>query len=128
MKHHNVPRANLKHFLAGGSMLATLALLIDLQGRVVNPKSLDKACQEVMQPSAVLSRDQLTKLLAIPERDKKSKVRAIFKEPYCKLPDIEVRAGVTAEREAYPLEFDPKTWIVILYEGDEYVGYRFSFR
>lgn len=109
-------------------MLATLALLIDLQGRVVNPKSLDKACQEVMQPSAVLSRDQLTKLLAIPERDKKSKVRAIFKEPYCKLPDIEVRAGVTAEREAYPLEFDPKTWIVILYEGEEYVGYRFSFR
>jgi hypothetical protein len=48
-------------------------------------------------------------------------------EPYCKLPTLNVRAGVEAEREAYPLEFDPATTLVILYENDEYAGYRFSF-
>ncbi|NJP12002.1 MAG: hypothetical protein HC866_23115 [Leptolyngbyaceae cyanobacterium RU_5_1] len=29
---------------------------------------------------------------------------------------------------AYPLAFDPQTWFIVLYEGDEYAGYSFSFR
>jgi hypothetical protein len=48
--------------------------------------------------------------------------------PYCRLSELEVRAGVRAQREAYPLAFDPQTWFVVLYEGDQYTGYSFSFR
>ena len=42
------------------------------------------------------------------------------------LPIFEVRAGVSAERAAYPLAFDPNTWLVVLYEDEEYVGYGFK--
>ncbi|MBE9077249.1 hypothetical protein IQ241_08065 [Romeria aff. gracilis LEGE 07310] len=85
-------------------------------------------CQEVIQSGAELSRDQLSRLLAIPERSSKQAVRRIVLEPYCLLQPISVREGAESEREAYPLAFDPSTWFVVLYEGDEYAGYDFNFR
>ena len=127
-------RVGLNAWLLGGGMLAGLALLIDpgwfsvvrsnlrLGGPVPEP------CQERVQPESVLSRAELSQLLAIPERSPKSKVKAIVQEPYCKLATTEVRAGVEADREAYPLEFDLQVWLIVLYEGDEYAGYAFSFR
>ena len=83
--------------------------------------------KNVISEEATLSRAQLATLLTIPERDAKSRIREIVSEPYCQLPSINVRAGVEAEREAYPLAFDPGTTLVILYENNEYAGYRFSF-
>lgn len=85
------------------------------------------SCQALVQTDATLSREQLAQLLTIPERDAKSRVRQVVAEPYCTLAALQVRSGVEAEREAYPLEFDPKTQLVILYENDEYAGYRFNF-
>ncbi|WP_430686000.1 hypothetical protein [Leptolyngbya sp. AN02str] len=99
----------------------------DFQNGLQSRKVSD-VCQEVIQSQAVLSRDQLARLLAIPERDRKENVRAIMSEPYCQLPSVEVRQGVVAEREAYPLAFDPQTWFVVLYEGEEYAGYSFVFK
>jgi hypothetical protein len=81
-----------------------------------------------VQPKSVLSREQLSRLLAVPERSNQKQVRQVVSKPFCKLQNLQVRAGVTAEREAYPLAFDPNTWLVVLYEGDEYAGYSFSFR
>ena len=131
MKRDRFQRPDLKPLfkplLVGGFVVAVLSLLLDLHG-VVKAKNHGEVCQEIVQSKATLSREQLAQLLTIPERDRKSKVQGILKTPYCKLPKLEVRAGVSAEREAYPLEFDPQTWLVILYEGDEYAGYRFSFR
>ncbi len=108
-------------------MLAAVVLLVDFYG-ASNFKNPTVACQEILQPRVALTRNQLTQLLAVPERSKKEKVRAIVKEPYCKLPSLEVRAGVVSDREVYPLEFDPQTWLIILYEGDEYAGYRLNAR
>ena len=65
-------------------------------------------------------------LLAVPERDSKSRSREIIQEPYCTLSALNIRAGVEADREAYPLAFEPNTTLVILYENDEYAGYRFK--
>lgn len=119
-----------KPLLVGGLMCALVGLLIDV--RSVMP--LQKAernpdvCQGEVNSEVVLSREQLVQLLAVPERGTKQRVREILQTPYCQLPSLEVRAGVAAEREAYPLEFDPQTWLVILYEGEEYAGYRFSFQ
>ena len=79
-----------------------------------------------MVSTAQLSREQLLALLAVPERDTKARIREIVAEPYCQLSALNVRAGVKAEREAYPLAFDPNTTLVILYENDEYAGYRFK--
>ncbi|MEB3337304.1 MAG: hypothetical protein VKJ46_07585 [Leptolyngbyaceae bacterium] len=127
MQSNQSQRSKFTPFLTGGSVLAALVLLIDLHGGS-HSKRISETCEEVIQPKAVLSRAQLAKLLAVPERDKKAKVQAVLKQPYCRLPSLQVRAGVMAEREVYPLAFDPQTWLVILYEGDEYAGYRLSSR
>lgn len=121
--------AGIKYLLAGGSMLALVGMLVDLRNMLQPPQLNSNAmCEEVVQSQSVLSRHELASLLKIPERDSKETVREIVNEPYCRLPSVEIRANVTAEREAYPLEFDPQTWFVILYEGDEYAGYSFVFR
>ncbi|NET31417.1 MAG: hypothetical protein F6K19_05370 [Cyanothece sp. SIO1E1] len=130
MKHtpsRNGPNSPTKYLLAGGSMLALVGFLVDPYSLFKRESTVD-ICQEIVQPQAVLSRERLSQLLSIPERDHKAAVREIVQEPYCQLPSLEVRAGVRAEREAYPLAFDPETWFVILYEGEEYAGYAFSFR
>ncbi|NJO52730.1 MAG: hypothetical protein HC840_28770 [Leptolyngbyaceae cyanobacterium RM2_2_4] len=113
--------------LAGGSMLAIVGVLVDLRN-VFQPPTAQDVCQEIVQSQSVLSRDELARLLNVPERDSKTAVREIVSEPYCTLPDVEIREGVTAEREAYPLAFDPQTWFVVLYEGEEYAGYSFVFQ
>jgi hypothetical protein len=118
--------------LAGGTVLAALSLLVEPQNLMSNlmarTSSLKNECQTMVQPQATLSREQLTRLLSVPERSAKDQVRQIVQQPYCTLPAVQARAGVTAQREAYPLAFDPQTWLVLLYEGNEYAGYAFNFR
>jgi hypothetical protein len=128
MIHHQVKGVRVQRLLAGGSALLALVLMLDIGGlpSFGLRKTAGEACKESVQPTAKLSRQQLAKLLTIPEGDRKQRVQEILKTPFCKLADLQVRAGATAQREAYPLEFDPQTWLVILYEGDQYVGYRFN--
>ncbi|MEL7353310.1 MAG: hypothetical protein AAF171_15295 [Cyanobacteria bacterium P01_A01_bin.116] len=136
-RHHH-----LKPLIAGGLMFSLIGLLLDVNGiktllsdpvafasTSVQSKSLSslaKDCSTDITETARLSREQLLKLLSIPERDNKSRVRQVVQEPYCQLSSLEIRAGVNAEREAYPLAFDPNTTLVILYENEEYAGYRFK--
>lgn len=117
----------IKYLLAGGSMLALVGVLADLRPVFTPPAAPVTQCQEMVQPQATLSRERLSQFLTVPERDRRATVQAVISEPYCRLSSIEVRAGVLAERHAYPLEFDPQTWFVVLYEGDEYAGYSFVF-
>lgn len=118
-----------RQLLAGGSVLLALGMLVDMRGipTIVGRRS-NETCTQVVQPQASLSRQQLAKLLTVPEGQNKTRIRAIAKEPYCKLDSLEIRAGATSEREAYRLDFDPQTWLVVLYEGEQYAGYRFSIR
>jgi hypothetical protein len=121
----------MKPVLASGVMLALAGLLIDGQNIkqwFSQSRSKDtENCQAIVETDSRLSREQLAKLLTVPERDSKESIRKIVSEPYCRLPKLTVRSGVEAEREAYPLAFDPNTQLVILYEDDEYAGYRFRF-
>lgn len=132
----------VKPLLAGSLMFSLIAILLEANGakslfnssspfaslsmQKSSIESLAESCEDTITKTAQLSREQLLQLLAVPERDSKSKVRQILKEPYCQLSTLQVRAGVDAQREAYPLAFDPKTALVILYENDEYAGYRFK--
>lgn len=117
----------LQYLVAGGCILSALALMTDVHSLMPSTSSKE-LCQTVVQPDAILSRDTLAQLLAVSERSPKASVQKVIAEPYCQLPALELRAGVAAEREAYPLAFDPDTWFVVLYEGNEYAGYDFSFR
>jgi len=118
----------VKYMLAGGSVVAALGLLVDPAKLLPGQYPVKDVCQEIVQPQAKLSRDALTRLLAIPERSHQNQVRQVVAQPYCNLKNLQLRVGATSRREAYPLEFDPSTWLVVLYEGEEYAGYSFSFR
>ncbi|NEQ49975.1 MAG: hypothetical protein F6K11_07570 [Leptolyngbya sp. SIO3F4] len=120
---------NNRSFLIAGWGLATLSLLFNV-GSYFQASAADtqNQCEATVQSSAVLSRSQLAELLTIPERANQQSVKDIVSEPYCQMPAIEVRDGVTAKREAYPLAFAPRTWLVMLYEEEEYAGFSFSFQ
>lgn len=119
-----------QYFLAAGWGMAAMSLLLNAGTYLkADAASAQKDnCQTIVQSSAVLSRAQLGKILTVPERSNQQTVRDIVADPYCQLPGLEIRDGVTATREAYPLAFEPSTWLVMLYEGDEYAGFSFSFQ
>jgi hypothetical protein len=127
-----VPLSAAKPFVAGGIVLAIGLMALDGPSlprwlSASHPQSVP-GCEKIVQSNAQLSREQLAKLLVVPERDPKENVRQIVAEPYCELPEIHVRSGVIAKREAYPMAWDPSVQLVILYENDEYAGYRFRFQ
>lgn len=120
-----------QYLLAAGGLVAALGLLLNLPPGVLPDRSASapsrsSACQEIVQPKAALSREQLAQLLTMPERSQRRAVQEIVKEPYCHLPSLSIRAGAMTERDAYPLTFDPQTSLVVLYEGKTYVGYGFK--
>ncbi|GAB4148455.1 MAG: hypothetical protein Fur0046_26940 [Cyanobacteria bacterium J069] len=130
MKRHSLERPTLNPLMVGGLVVAMVGLLVDLRG-MVSPTTAGghhEACQGTVNSQVTLSREQLAQLLTVPERDSRDRVSQIAGAPYCQLQNIQVRAGVAAERQVYPLAFDPQTRLVILYEGNEYAGYRFSFQ
>jgi hypothetical protein len=127
MRQSYLEQTTLRPLLAGGLMFALVGLLIDVRGIGAASKPVRQVCQGDTKAGVVVSREQLAQLLLVPERDSKTKVQQILNEPYCQLPNLEIRAGVAADRVAYPLAFDPRTWLVILYEGNEYAGYQFRF-
>jgi hypothetical protein len=126
-------RFSTKHYLVGGICLLSVGLMLE-QSDVRLPSGLmaiagqlspPERCVKVVQAQTTLSRDALGKLLTVPEGSARSQIRAIVKQPYCKLPNVTVRVGETTEREAYPLAFKPDTWLVVTYEGDRYAGFDF---
>lgn len=114
--------------IAGSSMLALAALVVQPQTTPENAKSISNACVQKVESQSVLSRAELSQLLAMPERSPKDAIQRVVSAPYCTLNTVEVREDKLSEREAYPLEFDPQTWLIVLYEEGEYAGYDFSFQ
>ncbi|MEM9906508.1 MAG: hypothetical protein AAF921_15935, partial [Cyanobacteria bacterium P01_D01_bin.44] len=117
-----------RYWLASGWGLALMSFVFNLGFKFQAEAADNNLCEKMVQPTAVLSREQLVKVLSIPERSERQAVQTVVSSPYCHLPDLDIRAGVRAEREAYPLAFDPKTWLVLLYEDGEYAGYAFRFQ
>lgn len=122
-----IDRKHWHRLIAGTSCtLLGLSLGIGLRFQANAASARKDLCQGLISSQAVLSRQQLSQLLTVPERENRQAIEAIAAEPYCTLDPIELRAGVDAERAAYPLAFDPNTWLVVLYEDEEYVGYDFK--
>src|SRR5687767_13755819 len=88
--------ANAKPFIAGAIVLAIGLLAIDGQRlgswlQAAGTQSVE-GCEKIVQSTAQLSREQLAQLLVVPERDPKENVRKIVAEPYCSLPQLQVRS------------------------------------
>ncbi|GAB4292781.1 MAG: hypothetical protein Fur0025_28660 [Oscillatoriaceae cyanobacterium] len=124
-----IAKQKLEPMLVGGFLLAAASLMLfSLSEPTARVRSPNPAlfCEEMVLPKAQLSGEQLAKLLTVPEPAARAKVQEILKQPYCRLPSLSVRVGAITDRDAYPLAFDPQTWLVVLYEGENYVGYGFK--
>ena len=111
-----------------GSLLATIGLLFNLPPSGLSQRITQSSlnCQEPVQEQQALSRQQLALLMSIPERSSRRRVQQILKTPYCRLTTLNIRAGAKTERQVYRLAFDSQTFLVVLYEGQNYVGYGFN--
>lgn len=131
---HGTTKAQPEFWLAGAFLLAGLALLVHQSGLSTIGSGwrltsvYRETCQETIHSGAVLSRSQLSQFLTMATPNPKQTVQAIVGVPYCRLSQIKGDTGVMLDREAYPMEFDPQVWLIVLYEGNNYVGYTFSFR
>lgn len=127
-KQSKLPWFRLDQVLIGGAVVAAVGLVLTQpkQTPLSTQPDPNRFCQEIVQPKAALSREQLAQLLAMPERVDRKKVQAVVKEPYCKMPSLSIRSGAMTERVAYPMVSDPQTWLVVLYEENTYVGYGFK--
>lgn len=124
-----IAKKKLEPILVGGILLVAASLqFINRPEKVplVREPSPKSICEEMVLPKAELSGEKLAKLLTVPEPSERSKVQKLLEQPYCRLPSLSVRAGAITEREAYPLGFDRGTWLIVLYEGENYVGYGFK--
>lgn len=127
-KQLKLPKFKVENLLFGGALVAAIGLVFSQPDRDLKNNALDPSqfCQEIVEPKANVSRQQLARLLTVPERGDRAKVQAILKSPYCRMPSLSIRAGTTTERDVYPLASDTQTWIVVMYEGKSYVGYGFK--
>ncbi|MCS6811955.1 MAG: hypothetical protein NZ772_00015 [Cyanobacteria bacterium] len=131
---HRATKVQPEFWLAGAFLLAGLALLVHQFGlstigsgwRLTSARQ--ETCRETIRSGAVLSRHQLSQLLTMASPNSKQTVQAIVGVPYCRLSQIKGDTGTMLDREAYPMEFDPQVWLIVLYEGNTYAGYTFSFR
>jgi hypothetical protein len=123
------PLGSGRWVLVGGSMLtlATLVVAPNLGPLTASSGTADQ-CLQIDQPQAMLSRQQLQQLLNTPTQTSQTTLQAWLPTPYCRLAPAADAEGVTVDRQAYPLEFDPNTWLVVQYQGDRYQGYDFSLR
>lgn len=119
-------QSGVKSMLAGGTLVAALGLLMEPQALMAKLSPPADQCQQVIQPQAVLSRDRLAQLVTLPETATPTQVRQVLPPPYCQL--APTQGNRNTRREAYPLAFDPQTWLIVTYDGDAYTGYTFSFR
>lgn len=136
LKQLKLPKIKVETLLLGGALVAAIGLVFSQPDSEPKSNAPDpnQFCQEIVQPKASVSREQLAKLLTVPERgdnpigipSDRAKVQRILKSPYCRMPSLSIRAGATTERDAYPLASDSQTWIVVMYEGKSYVGYGFK--
>ena len=82
-------------------------------------------CTQQILSSATISRQQLSNVINLAQGSDRGQVQAVLGPPYCKLSAIP-EAGL--ERDAYPLRFDPETWLVVHYlNGKTYYDYDFTF-
>lgn len=124
----------VKRCLIGGICLLSGGLLFEqtdvagLSRALASQFQPPAQCIQVVQRQATISRATLAKLLVIPEGQSRAQIRQLVKAPYCRLSTVQIRAGENTEREAYPLEFKPDTWLVVTYEGNSYAGFDFLVR
>lgn len=100
----------------------------DLWGRDHFPKNINPVsekrslCIGTVNPTVRISRATLAWLITVPVGSAQREVMGQLGAPYCLFSDVD---GFI--RVAYPCEWDPSTWILIVFQKQQYAGYDFNF-
>lgn len=128
-------KMNSNQWLAGVAGVLALGIFFQAMGLPsLGSKDAGLDCQGSVRSQQTLSKDNVAKLMTLKNGDSKEAVRKALKEPYCTLPALSIRTGTPTEREAYRVATDAlerstsQTFIVVSYEGNQYLGYRFWIR
>lgn len=130
-----IERLSSNQLLAGIASILAIGIFIEaMRSPSFGSKETALECQGTVRSQAALSQDHVAKLILIKPGEPKDSVRTLLKAPYCVLPKIAIRTGTQTEREVYRIASDAferstsQTFIVVAYEGDQYLGYRFWIR
>jgi hypothetical protein len=130
-----IEKLKSNQLLAGIAGILAIGIFIEAMGLPsFGSKEAALECQGAVKSNVTVSQDNLAKLIQFKTGDSKDAVRKVLKEPYCTLPKIAIRTGMQTEREAYRVASDAlekttsQTYIVVSYEGDQYLGYKFWIR
>ena len=85
-------------------------------------KAPDLQCTAKAKTSQLLTASQLTELTQTREGTAKKTVQSRLPTAYCQLSNLSVRAGAVAQREVFQLS--SSSWMVVMYEGDRFMGSR----
>ncbi|MBW4441454.1 MAG: hypothetical protein KME10_09515 [Plectolyngbya sp. WJT66-NPBG17] len=130
-----IEKFNSNQMLAGVAGVLALGIFFQAMGLPsFGSKEAALECQGAVQSQQAISEDNIAKLILLKNGDSKDAVRKALKEPYCILPKLSIRSGTQTEREAYRVASDAlerstsQTFIVVSYEGNQYLGYKFWIR
>ncbi len=130
-----IDKFNPNQLLAGVAGVLALGIFFQAMGLPsFGSKEAALECQGSVQSQQSISEENIAKLILLKNGDSKEAVRKALKEPYCVLPSITLRTGTPTEREAYRVASDAlerstsQTYIVVSYEGNQYLGYKFWIR
>lgn len=80
-------------------------------------------CIQTIAPLAAIGRSELEQFINLYQPTDKGRVQQVLGVPYCKLQTLP--SGI--QRDAYPLKFDPETWLIVHYRYGYYNSYDFTF-
>lgn len=109
-------------FIVVGSQAAKLIP----SGEKAAASTTSNECVNIINEDARLSGADAVKLASLPERSPKEGVEELVGEFYCDLESLEVRAGVESTRQMIPLEKDNTKSVIVMFEGETFVGMELS--
>jgi hypothetical protein len=115
--------------LASGTLVALATVFVNPGADSSTSKQASAdTCIKQVQTESFLSRDELSQLLKLDTPASQEEVYKVADQPFCVLAAKDGSSEAGTERQAYPLEFDPRTWFVLNYEDGKFVDYDFLFR
>jgi hypothetical protein len=115
--------------LASGTLVALATVFVNPGADSSTSKQASAdTCIKQVQAESFLSRDELSQLLKLDTPTSQEEVYKVADQPFCVLAANHGSSEAGTERQAYPLEFDPRTWFVLNYEDGKFVDYDFLFR
>lgn len=111
-------------------VVVAFAITYSVQSAFFFPAIADSAkdgCIHSPNSQVRITRAQIEQLLQIqPPAADTAIVGIVGNVAYCQLSNVPHISGIPLRRYAYPCAFDPETWLILEFQGSEYIGFDFD--